>query len=476
LCAATAAYSVLQSVVVPALGVFQHQLRTTPSGAAWILTAFLLSASVSTPVLGRFADLRGKGPVLAAALAAMSAGSLISAAADSLGLMVAGRVVQGLGGAVFPLCFALVRDHVAPALRPRAFVTVSTVMSVSGAAGTVTAGPLLAALSSRWLFILPAVVSALAALSVATLIPSAAPPSPGARVGWRGAALLASWLTLLLLAISMVPTRGWLSPTVLGVAGGAVVLLGLWLTAEVRARHPLVDMATLSMPTVRATNAATLLLGFGTFGSWMLIPLLVAQPAGTGIGFGASPGTVGLVMLPNAVGTLLVMPLNRRLTSRHGPRVALPLGASVAAVAYLLLAVAHGSLAAVCGAVLLMGVGVGLSFAAVASLVVEAVPLAQTAVSAGINTVMRTIGGSLGASVGASLLTASINAAGYPTPRAYTIAILVYAGALAGAAVIASRVPAPLPPLSAVPPSRVDHALVVPRKSHLGDVSPTTPA
>jgi MFS family permease len=443
LCVATAAYSVLQSLVVPALGVFQHELRTTPSGAAWILTAFLLSASVSTPILGRLADLHGKRPVLVVALAAMSAGSLISAVADGLGVMIGGRLVQGLGGAVFPLCFALIRDHIAPALRPRAFVTVSTVMSVGGAAGTVTAGPLLTAASSRWLFILPAAVSALAAVAVATQVPTAAARPSGARVGWWGAVLLASWLTLLLLAISMVPARGWLSPIVLGVGGTAAALLALWAVAEVRARHPLVDLATLSLPTVWATNAATLLLGFGMFGSWMLVPLLVAQPATTGIGFGASPGLVGLVMLPNAVGTLLVMPVSRRLTGRHGPRATLPLGAAVAATAYLLLALVHGTLSAVCAAVLLMGAGVGLAFAAVASLVVEAVPLAQTAVSAGINTVMRTIGGSLGASVGASLLTSSITTSGYPSPRAYTTAMLVYAVALIGATLLASRVPRP---------------------------------
>ena len=88
LCLATAAYSVLQSLVVPALGVFRSELGTTPSGAAWILTAFLLSASVSTPLLGRLADLYGKRRVLLVALAAMSLGCTVSAAADGLGLAI----------------------------------------------------------------------------------------------------------------------------------------------------------------------------------------------------------------------------------------------------------------------------------------------------------------------------------------------------------------------------------------------------
>jgi MFS family permease len=449
LCLATAAYSVLQSLVVPALGVFQRELGTTPSGAGWILTAFLLSASVSTPLLGRLADLHGKRRVLLGALAAMSAGATISAVADGLILMVAGRAVQGLGGAVFPLCFALIRDHLPPERRPRAFVAVSTVMSVGGAAGTVAAGPLLSVASSRWLFGVPALVSALAAIPVGTLLPPGVRRRDGGRIDWLGAALLATWLGLLLLAISLSGRYGWTAWPVAVPGLAAPVLAAVWLTTQRRAPHPLVDLRTLALPTVRATNAATLLLGAGMFGSWMLVPLLVAQPASSGIGFGASPTLVGLIMLPTALGTLLVMPVQSRLVRRHGPRAALTAGTATAGAAYLLLAVMHGTLVQVCLAVLLMGAGVGLAFAAVGALVVEAVPAEQTGVSAAINTVMRTVGGSLGTTLGATVLTWSIGTSGYPSAWSYTIAMLVFAAFLGGALLCAIRIPAPeVPPRS----------------------------
>lgn len=441
LCLATAAYSVLQSLVVPALGIFQRELGTTPSGAAWILTGFLLSASVSTPLLGRLADLHGKRSVLLGALAAMSLGSAVSALADGLALMVAGRVVQGLGGAVFPLCFALIRDHLPPERRPRAFVAVSTVMSVGGAIGTVAAGPLLTVVSSRWLFGLPAVVSALGAIAVAALLPRGSRRRDDSRIDWLGAALLATWLGLLLFAISRSATYGWTTPQVAAPGLAAPAVAALWLILQHRSRHPLVDLRTLALPTVRATNAATLLLGVGMFGSWMLVPLLVAQPASSGIGFGASPTVVGLVMLPTALGTLLVLPLQSRLVRRHGPRAALAAGAATAGSAYLLLAVLHASIAQVCLAVLLMGAG--LAFAAVGALVVEAVPPGQTGVSAAVNTVMRTVGGSLGATLGGTVLTWSVRASGLPSPRSYAVAMVVFAAALLGALLCALRIPRP---------------------------------
>jgi MFS family permease len=454
LCLATAAYSVLQSLVVPALGVFQRELGTTPSGAAWLLTAFLLSASISTPVLGRLADAYGKRRILLVTLTAMSLGALTSAIADDLPVMVAGRVVQGLGGAVFPLCFALVRDHLPADSRPRAFVTISTVMSVGGAVGTVTAGPILTLLSSRWLFLIPALVAALAMIPVALLLPRVPRPSFDTSIDWYGAALLSVCLGSLLFAISRFPSAGWPWPL-----AGAVIVAPLWwrsqrrppqprvvsarfggrLSRLRRAGGPLVDLRTLALPTVRATNAGTLLLGFGMFGSWMVIPLLIVDR------FAVGPTVVGLAMLPTAIGNLLVMPVHRRLTARQGPRAALAAGIAAAGLSYLALAIWHHTLVQILFGILVMGAGIGLAFSAVGALVVEAVPSEQTGVSAAVNTVMRTVGGSLGTAVGGSVLTWSAGESSYVT------VLLLYAAALAGALICAIQVPRPSLTISPTP-------------------------
>ena len=99
LCVATTSYSVLQSLVVPALGTFQQRLHTTSGGTAWLLTAYLLSASVLTPVLGRLGDLYGKRRAMVWSLLLLAAGAAVSAVAHNLPVMLAGRLIQGAGGA-----------------------------------------------------------------------------------------------------------------------------------------------------------------------------------------------------------------------------------------------------------------------------------------------------------------------------------------------------------------------------------------
>ncbi|TML21562.1 MAG: MFS transporter, partial [Actinobacteria bacterium] len=106
-----AGYAMLQSLVVPALPTLQHDLDTTPTGVTWVFTAYLLSASVATPIAGRLGDLFGKKRTLLVVLAGLAGGSLIAALATTLPVLIAARAIQGVGGAMFPLAFGIIRDE-----------------------------------------------------------------------------------------------------------------------------------------------------------------------------------------------------------------------------------------------------------------------------------------------------------------------------------------------------------------------------
>src|SRR5436190_1910098 len=441
---AGATYAMLQSLVAPALPTIQHELHTTPTAVTWVLTGYLLSASVCTPIIGRLGDMYGKERMLVGVLATLGAGTLISALATTIGVMIAGRVVQGAGGAVFPLAFGIIRDEFPRERVATGIALISAILGIGGGAGIVLAGPIVDALSYHWLFWFPLIAVVVTLVATHFFVPESPIKTPG-RVNWGGAALLSSWLVALLLAISEGPAWGWGSARVLGLIAAAGVLAALWVRNEQRAREPLVDMEMMRRRGVWTVNTTAVLLGAGMFSSFVLIPQFVETPASTGYGFGASVTEAGLFLLPSTVGMLLVSPLAGRLSSTVGSRVPLLLGTSATMVSFILLAVAHDEHWEVFLAAALLGIGIGFAFSAMANLIVEAVRPEETGVATGMNAVMRSIGGSIGGQIGASIIAANLLLSGLPSEHGFTVAFGLAAGALFVALLSALAVPRPYP-------------------------------
>ena len=436
------AYAMLQSLVVPALPVLQHDLRTTPAGVTWVFTSYLLAASVVTPIAGRLGDMFGKKRVLVVALWGLAAGSLLAAVVHSLPLMIVARTIQGLGGAIFPLAFGIIRDEFSRERVASAIALMSGILGIGGGLGIVLAGPILQHLSYHWLFWIPLVVTAGSAIAAMVLIPESTLRAPG-NVHWLGAILLSGWLIALLLAVSQASTWGWGSGKTIGLVVVGAVIIALWIRAEARVRHPLVDMTMMRLKGVWTTNAAALLLGFGMYSAFILIPQFVQTPKSTGYGFGASVTQSGLFLVPTTIALLITSPLGGRLSNNVGSKVPLVLGSAITTLAFVVLALANARWEIYIASAL-VGIGVGFAFASMANLIVEAVPPGQTGVATGMNTIVRTIGGAIGAEVAASILAANLLGSGQPDKHGYTItfsicAVVVAAGILASLAVPGRR-------------------------------------
>ncbi len=440
LAVACASFALLQSLVAPALRDIQLDLHTSTTGSTWILTAYLLSASVATPILGRMGDIYGKKRMLVVALSALALGTVMSALAQTIAVMITGRVVQGLAGAVFPLAFGIIRDEFPPARVAFGIAMISSILGIGGGAGIVLAGPIIEHLGYHWIFWFPLVPVLIATVAAVFLIPESPVRAPG-TVNWIGAGLLAGWLVALLVAVSEGPTWGWTSARTLGLFAAAAVLLVVWVWVENRAAQPLVDMRMMRLRGVWTTNAAALLIGFGMYSSFVLVPQYVQMPAATGYGFGASATEAGLFLFPATLAMLLVSPIAGRLSSTVGSKVPLVLGAAVSAAAFALLAARRSEHWQVYLATALLGTGIGLAFAAMANLIVEAVPREQTGVAGGMNTIMRSIGGAVGAQISASVVTASAAASGLPESHGWTNAFALCSLALVGGFVVALAVP-----------------------------------
>jgi EmrB/QacA subfamily drug resistance transporter len=438
---AALAFALAQTTLIPALGQLAEELDTDASGVAWTLTDYLLAAAVCTPLFGRLGDMFGKRRLLVISLGVFAAGSVVAALADSLEVLVAGRVLQGAGGGIFPLCFAIIRDEFPREKVSSSIGLISATFGIGGGAGLIIGGVLVDGASYHWIFWLGAAMAAVAAVLTQVLIPESPNRKPG-RIDVRGAIVLAIGLTLPLLAIARANAWGWGSARTLVLIAAGVVILAGWVALQKRTEQPLADVELLARPPVLMTNIATLLVGFGMFGSFILIPQLAESPESTGYGFGLDATGAGLLMLPGALAMLVAGPFSGVLVRRFGGKMPLATGAFVAAFALAGMGLDHGTQGAMIAWNVVLSIGIGLAFAAMPNLIMDSVPMSRTGEATGFNALIRSVGSSLGSQVVASILTAGILVGtGLPSDSAFQTAFMAAAGVSILAGIMALLIP-----------------------------------
>jgi EmrB/QacA subfamily drug resistance transporter len=436
-------FALAQTMVIPALPALQREYGASPEAATWLLTAFLLTSSVCTPILGRLGDMYGKEKTLLGALGVFALGSLVAALGSSIEVLILGRAIQGAGGAVFPLAFGIIRDEFPRERVATSIGLISATFGIGGGLGLVLSGVIVDHLSTHWIFWVPLAVISVAAWATWRYVPES-PIRVRARIDWGGAALMSLALGSLLVAVSQGNSWGWDSPRVIGLFASAAVFGAVFVAFERRVPEPMVDMQLMSQRPVWSTNLTAFAIGFAMFGSYVLIPQLVELPGVTGYGFGKTTTVAGLLMLPSAIVMLGAGPLSGWLGSRFGSRLPLMLGAVFALLAFIELALFHDTLLAIAVGGVLVGIGIGLAFAAMANLVVEAVRQDQTGLATGINTIMRSIGGAVGAQIAAAMLAGNQILGGrFPAESGFTDAFGMSAVAAVLALVAASIIPRP---------------------------------
>ncbi|MCW3067400.1 MAG: transporter, partial [Solirubrobacterales bacterium] len=395
------AYAMLSSSVVPALPTIQRDLHTTETGITWLLTAYLLSASVGTAILGRLGDMFGKERMLLVTLMILAGGTLLAAVSSSLSVIIVARFIQGASGGIFPLAFGIVRDEFPREKVPGSIGLLSAILGVGAGVGIVLSGVIVEHLNYHWLFWIPLVATLLAAVATWRFIPESPVRVPG-RINGTAAALMTIGMSTVLLAISETTTWGWGSVKTLGLILVGLVISAGWIAVEARSRNPLVDMTMMRIRGVWTTNLAAFLLGAGMYSSFIVFPQIAQLPRSTGFGFGASVVVSGLYLLPSTIGMTALGLYAGRISARFGSRTALLAGTAFTTAAFALLTVAHSHPYDLLISASLLGVGMGLAFAALGNLIVQAVPSEQTGVATGMNTVMRTLGGALGGQLSAT--------------------------------------------------------------------------
>ncbi|UMG91177.1 MFS transporter [Nocardioides sp. TF02-7] len=380
------------------------------STAQWALTVTLIAGAVATPVLGRWGSGRLRRPVVLGGLATVFVGSVLSALPIGLGPLVAGRALQGVGLALFPLAIAVARDlWTGPVLVSRL-----ALLSVTTVAGAGLGYPVTAVVASGFgvagAYWFGALLIGLTFALAFRHLPRSTTGERPQRVDLAGAALLSAGTVALLLAISQGDRAGWTSWPILGSAAAGVALLVAWVAWTAgparRRGHPLVDLRLAARRGVVGPNAVTFGIGLGMYGLLALVVILVQGDPHSDIGLGHDVAVVGLVLVPYALLSVSGNRLARVVAARWGPHLLLPTGCAVFASAMLLLAFVHHHLWQALLVMALGGLGSGFTFSSLPMLIVPHVPRAETGSALAFNQLLRYLGFSVGSAASVTLLDA----------------------------------------------------------------------
>ncbi len=435
-----------ETAVLPVLPTIQRQLPgASTTSSALLESGFLIVAAVAAPLIGKFGDTRGKQRMLLVTLGLYFIGSVGAGLAPSFMVLVMFRALQGAGGALFSLSFAVMRDE-APARLSVAIGVLVGAFGIGSSIGFGLSGWITETASWRWIFFGEGGLLIVVATLVAKFVPTS-PSRDAMPIDYRGVALLGAALAVLIIALTFLLTLGW---KFIGALALFAALFSLWVARERRAEHPLLDIRILSQPRVLLPNLGSGLAGYVAFSTFFLVPRFVQVPRHladhlaqqVSYGFGADPTAVGLYLLPVGIGVLWAGPIGGILGRRVGGKRPFVGGLCVLTIAAALLAWVHDSRYAFVTWIFLVGSGFGLSIGAAGVFVTEAVGEGQTGIANAFNSLTRLVAGGIGAQIAAAIMKSmSLPGARTPHEAAFTVSFGVCAALAAVGAGLALAVP-----------------------------------
>lgn len=428
------------NVALPQIGV---DLAAT-GGIEWVVTGYLLAVAVVQLATGWLSDRFGKKRTYTVSLALFALGSLAATVAPTLPVLVAFRVLQGLGGgAMMPVGLAMIYELFPPHRRGTALGIWGIAAMAAPALGPVIGGYLTTAASWRWVFAVNVPIGIVGVVLAVRLLRDV-----GFRetrpLDWRSLAVAATALVLVLAAFDRVSELGWTAFGFVGPVVAAVGLLAWFVRRELAADHPLIEVRMFTVGTFSLTIAIVWLITSAQFARLVFIPLDLQ------LLHGLSALEAGLVLAPAAVGTAVTMPLGGRLADRVGPRT--PVVGGLVLIAVALWRLAHLTPATPIGAItvdlVIQGLGTGLAMMPNTLAAMNALPDRYVSRASAVRSLNRQVAGSVGVAVLAGLVAAQVGTvAGSPgtTPArlqaAYNDAFLVAFVGVVAAALLALWLP-----------------------------------
>jgi len=409
-----------------ALPRFSEIFGAPASTTGWAVTAYMLVAATAALVGGRLGDLHGRKKVLIIAMLVSALGSLVSIAGDSMGAIIVGRGIQGVAGAILPLCYGLAREALPAAKVPVAVGFIGGAALLAGSGGSLIAGLLLDVSDWHMIFVFAAVLALVASTVAAFGLPSSSTSSGQVhRFDYVGAALLTPGLTALLYGMTQGPAWGWTSFGVVGFLLAGLAILAVWAGWELRRPDPLIDLRVLASRQMTLNLIALSVLALGPVGAVQIVTPMILQSSTTlPIGLGMSATVTGLVAGVGAIVGFAASPIAGLVAGRWGGRTAFLAGAALFTVANLMILLGHSSFPVMVAVFAVGAVATAFAYTGYPKIVIESVPEDVTSVTTGVLSTARQAFSAVGVAIVSVMLSAStVHGTSAPTLASFNLAV-----------------------------------------------------
>ncbi|HLM97322.1 MAG TPA: DHA2 family efflux MFS transporter permease subunit [Acidimicrobiales bacterium] len=380
--------STVVGIALPAIG---RNFALPVSSLQWVVTSYLVALSGLLLVGGALGDRYGRRRIFVVGVAWFALSSLICALAPDAGVLIAGRALQGVGGALLtPGSLAILQASFTPDDRPRAIGAWSGLGGVATAIGPFAGGFLISAVSWRLIFLINLPLAALVVVIATRHVPETRDPNATGRVDVVGAVLVTSGLVGLAAGLIEAPSHGWSSGLVMGMLAVAVVAFIAFLVAERREPHPMLPLAIFRSRQFSATNVVTFVVYAALGGALFLLPVQLQQVSHY------TPVEAGTSLLPLTAVMLALSARSGALAARIGPRLQMAVGPVVVGGGMVLLRLIGPSgdyVTEVLPGVLLLALGLAITVAPLTSTALSSAPVEHAGMASAVNNDVARAGG-----------------------------------------------------------------------------------
>ena len=372
----------------------------------WVVTAYLLTATVSGPIYGKLSDLYGRRPMILIGVGLFLLGSALSGLSQEMWQLIAARGLQGLGaGAIFPIALAVIGDLFSPAERGKYQGLFGAVFGIAFLIGPAIGGFLTDQISWHWVFFVNIPLGLVSMVIIWRLLPAVKHPEAVRSIDYLGAVVFASAIVPILIGLTNAQTADWTDPLVGGLIVLGMVLLAAFVWVESRARDPLIPLSLFRNRTIAVSLGTVFLASFGFFSAVIFLPRWFQ------VVNGSSATESGYEILPLLAGLILSSILSGQIIARTGRYRWLVIGAlALMSVGLFLMTglTADTPLPQLWVWMFIAGVGIGPTLAAFTVIIQNAAPVPQLGVATSSMAFFRQIGGTVGLAIAGSVFGSAI--------------------------------------------------------------------